>query len=235
MDFLLPCSLQCTPNKKFHKKRRRPSTSSTPVSHRYRLFLSFFFFLLSLSDNGGKKFSAARLYAVHIFAHCKTKQYTRLNIDSQILNGVWWNLAGAGDWGDCASLFLRLWHMSCWAGGAPLSISPSPPPPPPPPPPSRFISQRGRGTCSLSMRSTASLFLSSHCITAVFQHTNNRDCGGSSPLQRCCQPPRCDYMSGNTLTMATITLPFPTSQCQPLLINPWGPRSCRGTCVYMCH
>ena len=126
MDFLLPCSLQCTPNKKFHKKRRTPSTFSTPVSHRYRLFLSFFLFFFFCSrclTTAEKKFPDARLYAVHIFAHCKTKQYTRLNIDSHILNGVWWNLAGAGDWGDCASLFLRLWHMSCWAGGAPLSIS----------------------------------------------------------------------------------------------------------------
>ena len=125
--------------------------------------------------------------------------------------------------------------MSCWAGGAPLSVF-HPPPPPPPPPPSRFISQRGRGTCSLSMRSTASLFLSSHCITAVFQHTNNRDCGGSSPLHHCCQPPRCDYMSGNTLTMATITLPSRLPNASPFLLIHEAPPEAAvvGTCVYTC-
>lgn len=70
----------------------------------------------------------------------------RLNIDSHILNVVWWNLAYAGDWGDAC-------HCSsgcdtCLVGSAKLlSVSPS-----------HFISQRGSATCSVSMRSTASLF-----------------------------------------------------------------------------
>ena len=223
MDFLLPCSLQCTPNKKFHKKRRTPSTFSTPVSHRYRLFLSFFlFFFFALGVWQRRKKSS-------LTQDCMRCTYLRIvkqnSTRGLILTVTSW--MGSDETSPVPEIEGIARHCSsgcdtCLVGLAELP-SPSPPPTSPPPP-SRFISQRGRGTCSLSMRSTASLFLSSHCITAVFQHTNNRDCGGSSPLQRCCQPPRCDYMSGNTLTMATITLPFPTSQCQPLLINPWGPQ-----------
>lgn len=57
------------------------------------------------------------------------------------------NLAYARDGADACHLFLSLWHLCCWASKARLCL-----------PPSHFISHCARGTCSLSMRSTASLF-----------------------------------------------------------------------------
>lgn len=95
-----------------------------------------------------------------------------LNTGIHILNEVWWNIACAGDWGDachcssdCDTFLVGLTKL--------LRLHPS-----------RYISQCRERNMLPFYALHSLLVLFSHCNTAVFQHTNNRDCGGSSP-------PRC--------------------------------------------
>lgn len=82
--------------------------------------------------------------SAYIFVYCKIN--TQLNTDSHNLNVVWWNLAWARDWGEACHCSSDCDTCLVWPAKL-LSVSPS-----------RFTSQCRRGTCSLSMRSTASLF-----------------------------------------------------------------------------
>lgn len=126
----------------------------------------------------------------------------RLNIDSCILNVVWWNLACAGDWGDVCHCSSRLWHMSCWGQAKLLSVQPPTPTPCPPTsasPLSLYLTVRERSMLSFYALHSL-LVLSSHCNTAVFQHTNNWDCGGSSLPRRAASHP------GVTVCQGTVSL-----------------------------
>lgn len=145
----------------------------------------------------------------------------QLNIDSPILNVAWWNLALCWRLRGSLSLFLRLWHMSCWAGRAPLCLPLSLHP----------TAREWYMLCFYALRSL--LVLSSHCNTAVFQHNNNWDCGGSSPPHRVASHP------GMTTCQATLSLyghnyTLLTLWCQPFLLMIH--RSCWYTWVYIgCH
>lgn len=71
----------------------------------------------------------------------------QVNIDSHTLNAVWWKPRLCWRLRRRVSLLLSLWHLCyCWASKAGLCLPP------------RTLSRCARGTCSLSMRSTASLF-----------------------------------------------------------------------------
>lgn len=61
-----------------------------------------------------------------------------------------------------------------------------------------FTRQERNKLCFLALHSL--LVLSSHCNTAVFQHTNNRDCGGSSAPQWAANQP------GVTACQGTVSL-----------------------------
>lgn len=109
----------------------------------------------------------------------------------------------------CMSLLLRLWHMSCWAGDA---TSPSPDPP------SLYFTERERNMLSFYALHSL-LVLSSHCNTAVFQHTNNRDCGGSSPPYWAANHPGVTACQGTVSLRPQLRSP-PGSAIPAPLINP---------------
>lgn len=127
------------------------------------------------------------------------------------------------------SVFLSLWHMSCWAGKAPLCFLP---PTPTHPPTSLYLTARERNMLSFYALHSL-LVLSSHCNTAVFQHTNNWDCGGSSPPHCAASHP------GVTTCQGTVSLRpqlhFPPDFAMPArLINPRATETCCSTYIYIC-
>lgn len=153
-------------------------------------------------------------------------------------------------WSDETFFFFFFFFCTCRLSGR-LSLhllnsvthvlfGPARAPTPNPPPPLHLTAAECNMPCFYALHSLLVL-LSSHCNAAVFWHTNS--CGGSPPplpsstsssphRRMCCQPPRCDCMSGKNHGLIFLTL-LP-AHFSSLMGDPWTASTCTATQLSLC-